>query len=352
MTKYWSDMVKRTQPYVPGEQINEEHILKLNTNENPYPPSPMVAKAIIQEMDKGLHYYPTPTVEKLRQTIAKQNGLTENQVFIGNGSDEVLAFSFMAFFKPSKRIQFPTVTYSFYPVYAKLFDIPYIEVPLNEDFTIQPEAFFNSEGGVILANPNAPTSIYAEIEHIELILQNNSENVVIIDEAYIDFATTSAMTLIEAYPNLVVVQTTSKSRSLAGLRVGYAMGNPSLIEALFRIKDSFNSYTIDRLAIAGALAAFEDENYFKETTSKIITTREVLVEKLKRIGFDILPSQTNFVFITHEKVTAVELYQELKKERILTRHFRDPVIQNHLRVTIGTDEQMHKLMDTIKQIIG
>ena len=270
MSKFWSSMVKRTDPYVPGEQVEQKDIVKLNTNENPYPPSPKVIAAIQQEMGRNLQLYPSPTATELRETIGMQYGLTAEEVFVGNGSDEVLAFSFMAFFEPGKPIRFPDVTYSFYPVYAKLFDIPYEEVPLNKDFTLPVDKFFQSEGGVILPNPNAPTSIYAELEQIEEIVKNNPDQVVIIDEAYIDFASKSATELIRKYDNVLVVQTTSKSRSLAGLRVGFAMGDPSLIDALIRIKDSFNSYTLDRLALVGAKAAFEDEAYFKETTQKIL----------------------------------------------------------------------------------
>ncbi len=344
-------MVKRTEPYVPGEQDNRQDIVKLNTNENPYPPSPKVKEAMLGEMERSLQLYPSPTADELRATIGRRYGLTKEEVFVGNGSDEVLAFSFMAFFEPGQPIRFPDVTYSFYPVYAKLFDIPYEEVPLNEDFTLQVEQFFQSEGGVILPNPNAPTSVYAELEHIEAIVKNNPDQVVIIDEAYIDFAIESAATLIRKYDNLLVVQTTSKSRSLAGLRVGFAMGNPTLIEALIRIKDSFNSYTLDRLALAGAKAAFEDEAYFKESTAKIISTREKVSATLEQLGFHVLPSQANFVFATHETTTAESLYKKLKKEGVLVRYFNKPGIDNYLRITIGTDEQMERFVGKLKGIL-
>ena len=271
-------MVKRTDPYVPGEQVNDPTILKLNTNENPYPPSPKVIAAIQEEAKDKLQLYPSPTADDLRETIGSFYNLAKEEVFIGNGSDEVLAFSFMAFFEPGEKIRYPEITYSFYPVYAKLFDIPYEEVPMNDDFSLPIEKYFGAEGGVILPNPNAPTSLYADIEHIEEIVKNNPNKVVIIDEAYIDFASTSAATLVQKYDNLLVVQTTSKSRSLAGLRVGYALGNRSLIDALIRIKDSVNSYTIDRLALVGAKAAFEDVEYFKKTTTQIVSTREKVAE--------------------------------------------------------------------------
>ncbi|WP_318614047.1 histidinol-phosphate transaminase [Sporosarcina sp. YIM B06819] len=352
MSKFWSSMVKRTEPYVPGEQVNQQDIVKLNTNENPYPPSPKVVEAIQGEMEHKLQLYPSPTADGLRETIGRQYGLTADEVFVGNGSDEVLAFSFMAFFEPGQPIRFPDVTYSFYPVYAKLFDIPYEEVPLNEDFTLRIDQFFQSEGGVILPNPNAPTSLYAELDLIEEIVKNNPDRVVIIDEAYIDFASRSAAELIKQYDNLLVVQTTSKSRSLAGLRVGFAMGNASLIDALIRIKDSFNSYTLDRLALAGAQAAFEDEAYFKESTAKIIATRNETTVALEQLGFTVLPSQANFVFASHETVSAEFLYNELKKESILVRYFNKPGIDNYLRITIGTDEQMERLVEKLTAILA
>jgi len=352
MSKFWSSMVKRTDPYVPGEQVEQKDIVKLNTNENPYPPSPKVIAAIQQEMGRNLQLYPSPTATELRETIGLQYGLTAEEVFVGNGSDEVLAFSFMAFFEPGKRIRFPDVTYSFYPVYAKLFDIPYEEVPLNKDFTLPVDNFFQSEGGVILPNPNAPTSIYAELEQIEEIVKNNPDQVVIIDEAYIDFAAKSATELIRKYDNVLVVQTTSKSRSLAGLRVGFAMGAPSLIDALIRIKDSFNSYTLDRLALVGAKAAFEDKDYFMETVNKIIATREKMKVQLQQLDFNVLPSQANFVFATHKKVSAEFLYNELKKENVLVRYFNKPGIDNYLRITIGTEMQMEQLVERLRKVIN
>lgn len=345
-------MVKRTEPYVPGEQVNQQDIVKLNTNENPYPPSPKVMEAIRGEMERNLQLYPSPTADGLRTTIGRQYGLTADEVFVGNGSDEVLAFSFMAFFEPGQPIRFPDVTYSFYPVYAKLFDIPYEEVALNEDFKLQTDKFFRSEGGVILPNPNAPTSLYAELDLIEEIVQNNPDQVVVIDEAYIDFASNSAAALIQQYDNLLVVQTTSKSRSLAGLRVGFAMGNASLINALIRIKDSFNSYTLDRLALAGAQAAIEDEAYFKEITSKIIATRNETTFAIEQLGFTVLPSQANFVFARHETVSAEFLYDALKQEGVLVRYFNKPGIDNYLRITIGTDEQMERLVVKLKKILN
>ncbi|MCG7344549.1 histidinol-phosphate transaminase [Sporosarcina sp. ACRSL] len=352
MSKFWSEMVKRTEPYVPGEQLNDRDIIKLNTNENPYPPSPLVKEAILKQLEGQLRLYPSPTVDELRRVIAETNGISAEQVFVGNGSDEVLAFSFMAFFNPGKPIRFPAITYSFYPVYAKLFNIPYETIEVNEDFTLPAKPFFGADGGVILPNPNAPTSLYMDLSWVESVVVNNPDTVVIIDEAYIDFAPESAVQLVKSHENLLVVQTTSKSRSLAGMRVGYAIGHPALIEALIRIKDSFNSYTIDRLAIAGATAAFKDQKYFDETVLKIKETRERLTEALKELGFNVLPSQTNFVFASHSNMRAVDLYTKLKDEGILVRHFNQSGIDNYFRITIGTDEQMDSLLKKLEWILA
>lgn len=351
MTKHWSRLAKKAKPYVPGLQLNEPNIIKLNTNENPYPPSPRVMEAIEEEGSRHLQLYPSSTADNLKREIGSVYDLTADDVFVGNGSDEVLAFSFMAFFEPDEKIRYPNITYSFYPVYARLFNIPVEDVPVNEDFTLPTEAFFNSEGGVIFPNPNAPTSMYLPLEQIEAIVQHNQDKVVIIDEAYVDFSEGSAASLIPKYDNLLVVQTTSKSRSLAGLRVGYALGHESLINALIRIKDSFNSYTIDRLALVGAQAAFEDVAYFEKITKQIMTTRETVTERLKALGFTVLPSQTNFVFATHSEHAAVDLYEALKSERILVRHFNQPRIDDYLRITIGTDDQMDMFFEKLKPIL-
>lgn len=351
MTKFWSNMVKRAEPYVPGLQVNEPDILKLNTNENPYPPSKYAICAIQSAAEEKLQLYPTPTADDLRTKIGSLYNLTKDQVFIGNGSDEVLAFAFMAFFEPGKTIRYPDITYSFYPVYAKLFNIDYEEIAVNADFSLPIDHFFNSEGGVILPNPNAPTSLYIELSDIEAILLENSDQIVIIDEAYIDFATESATSLIDKYENLLVIQTTSKSRSLAGLRVGFALGNESLINGLIRIKDSFNSYTIDRLALAGAEAAFEDHDYFRKSTDKIIATREKVTRQMIELGFNVLSSQTNFVFVTHDSYHAEELYVKLRENGILVRHFDQEKTRNYLRITIGTAEDMERFIGDLKRII-
>lgn len=344
--------MRRTEPYIPGEQLASENLLKLNTNENPYPPSPKVIDAIRTELTHKLQRYPSPSVDNLRGKIADFHHLESNQVFVGNGSDEVLGFSFMAFFEPGKKIRFPSISYSFYPVYAKLFDIPYKEIALNRDFTLDVKEFFQSDGGVIFPNPNAPTSIYLELTDVLDIVENNPNSVVIIDEAYIDFAKESAVGLIDKYSNLLVVQTMSKSRSLAGLRVGFAMGHPSLIEALNRVKNSFNSYTLDRLAIAGAEAAITDVDYFAETTKKIVETRDWVAESLRKIGFCLLPSDANFLFVEHYKIDAYTIYTRLKEENVLVRHFDKPLIDNYVRITIGTDDDMEVLLEKLGSIVG
>ncbi len=350
MVKFWSTAARNSVPYIPGEQINQPNILKLNTNENPYPPSPKVVTAIQSEVGGKLNLYPSPTADRLKQEIAAYHQLSSDHVFVGNGSDEVLAFSFMALFEPGKTIRFPAISYSFYPVYAKLFDITYEAVPLQRDFTLPVEAFFQSDGGVIFPNPNAPTSIYLGLDAVREIVENNPDQPVIIDEAYIDFAPESAVSLIETYDNLLVVQTLSKSRSLAGLRVGFALGNPQLIEALIRIKDSFNSYTLDRLALAGAEAAIKDTDYFKETTGKIIQTREWTTTELKKRGFHVLPSQANFLFVSHYNRSAASLYTTLKDNGIIIRHFDQPVIDNYLRITIGTQDEMAQFLRVLDKI--
>ncbi|MET3575040.1 histidinol-phosphate transaminase [Bhargavaea ullalensis] len=350
MNRLWSEMTRRTEPYIPGEQLNRPEIIKLNTNENPYPPSPRTGEAIQREIGR-LQLYPSPTADGLCQAIAERENLPADHVFVANGSDEVLAFSFMAFFDPGQTIRFPDISYSFYPVYSKLFNIPYEEVPLRESFTLNLDGFAQAEGGIILPNPNAPTGIYESLDGIREILEANPDRPVIIDEAYIDFAGPSAAVLIGEYDNLLVTRTTSKSRSLAGLRVGYALGHPGLIEALVRIKDSFNSYTLDRLAQAGAEAAFRDETYFRETTKRIVQTRNRAVEQLGALGFRVLPSSANFLFCTHPEADAEKLCEKLKGRGILVRHFSKPRIQDYLRITVGTDEQMDRLSKVLSEIL-
>lgn len=344
-------MAKRCTPYIPGEQINRANIIKLNTNENPYGPSPKVIQAIQKESEQALNLYPSPTTDQLKEDIAAFNSLSKENVFVGNGSDEVLAFSFMAFFDVNRPIRYPAISYSFYPVYAKLFVIPAEEIALQDDFTIPIEDFYQSDGGVIFPNPNAPTSVYMELDAVKKILDNNPDRIVIVDEAYIDFAAESAVSLINSYENLLVIQTMSKSRSLAGLRIGFALGHPDLIEGLTRIKDSVNSYTVDRLAIAGAEAAIADVSYFNDTTEKIIRTREWAIVEMEKRGFTVLPSQTNFIFAAHSNQDAGELYAALKEKDILIRYFKVPMIDNHVRITIGTDEQMAQFFNMLDTIL-
>lgn len=352
MSKYWSKLAKSLEPYVPGEQPKDKKYIKLNTNENPYPPSPKVIGAIKNNVDETLKLYPDPNGDELKKTLADYHGLKKEQVFVGNGSDEVLAFSFMAFFDSNESIVFPDITYSFYPVYANIFKIDYNLVSLNEDFTLPVEKFFNANGGVIIPNPNAPTGNYIGLEYIEEILNNNKEKVVIIDEAYVDFGGESAIKLVDKYPNLLVIQTLSKSRSLAGLRVGFALGNEDLINGLESVKNSVNSYTLDKLALVGAVEAIKDEEYFQETIGKIISTRERVTNELKEIGFNIIPSKSNFIFITHPFMKAEEIFMKLREESILVRYFRQPRIDNYLRVTIGNDEEMDAFIKAVNKIVA
>ena len=351
MSKYWSKLAASLDPYVPGEQLNDKKYVKLNTNENPYPPSQRVIEAIKAAANESLKLYPDPTGDELKSTLAEYYGLDKKQVFVGNGSDEVLAFSFMAFFNPEETILFPDITYSFYPVYANIFKITYESVPLNDDFSVPLEAFFNSPGGVIIPNPNAPTARAISLENIQEILNNNKDKVVIVDEAYVDFGAESVVGLVDKYPNLLVIQTLSKSRSLAGLRVGYAFGQEELIEGLTRVKDSINSYTLDRLALAGAVEAIKDDEYFQIARKKIIDTRETVVRRLEEMGFNIVPSKANFIFISHSRVKAEEIFIKLKQEEVLVRYFKKPRIDNYLRVSIGNDGEMDALIKALNKII-
>lgn len=353
MSKYWNEKTKSLEPYTPGEQFKDRKYLKLNTNENPYPPSPLVMETLRQAVNSDLRLYPDPNSEELRATIAGYHGLSTEQVFIGNGSDEILAFAFAAFFSPGREILFPDITYSFYPVYADLFSIHYRLVPVDPDFNIPVEKFMTGNGGIIIANPNAPTGKCLPPAALRQVIEFNNtlDNVVLIDEAYIDFGGESAVELVHEFPNLLVIQTLSKSRSLAGLRVGFAMGHRQLTEGLYRIKNSINSYTIDRLALAGAEAAFQDEAYFQETRQKIINTRERISRELTDIGFKVIESKANFLFISHPTIRAGDLYARLKEMNVLVRYFNKPGIDNHLRVSIGSDEQMTKFLQILKQLL-
>jgi histidinol-phosphate aminotransferase len=350
LSKYWSNTARGIEPYVPGEQPRDRKYIKLNTNENPYPPSPRVIKAIRDAANDSLRLYPDPTCDDLRRALAEHYGLDKEQVYVGNGSDELLAFSFLAFFNPGEPILFPDITYSFYPVYSNLFNIDYINIPLNEEFGIDIEKFFQKNGGIIIPNPNAPTAKCLPLESVRKVLDKNLEKVVIIDEAYIDFGGETSTGLINEYPNLLVIQTLSKSRSLAGLRVGFAFGHKGLIEGIDRIKNSFNSYTVDRLAIAATLASIEDEDYFNYTREKIIRTRERVIQQLGNIGFKVVESKANFIFISHPSFPAEDIFKRLRENGILVRYFKRPRIDNFLRVTIGTDEEMDEFLKIVREI--
>ncbi len=352
MSKYWSSVVHGLMPYTPGEQPKIPKLIKLNTNENPYGPSPRVLEALRQEAGNTLRLYPDPNADRLKAAVADYYSVTSDQVFVGNGSDEVLAFTFMALLKQPRPVLFPDITYSFYPVFCRLFGVSYETVPLRDAFELCGKDYSGANGGIIFPNPNAPTGRLLPLASIDELLQRNTESVVVVDEAYIDFGGESAVALIDRHPNLLVIQTFSKSRSLAGLRVGFAVGHSALIEALERVKNSFNSYPLDRFAIAGAVAAVEDRDYFEETRKKIIRTRESLSKNLSSLGFHVIPSAANFIFAGHSERSAVELFKKLREHSILVRHFSLPRIENYLRITIGTDEECAILVDTLRTILG
>lgn len=345
----WEKNVRKVVPYVPGEQPHEADMIKLNTNENPYPPSPKAAEAIRRVAEEDtLRLYPDPTAAELVQAIADVYHVSPKQVFVGVGSDDVLAMAFMTYFNSDKPILFPDITYSFYDVWAEEFRIPYEQIPLDENFCIVPEQYFaenHPNGGIVFPNPNAPTGVELSLSAIESILQHNPDVVVIVDEAYVDFGAATAQPLLEKYENLLVVQTTSKSRSLAGMRIGYAIGNEKMISYLNDVKYSFNSYTMDRITIEAATAAVKDRAYFEETTAKVIKTREWTKTELKRLGFTFCDSKSNFIFAKPANVSATKLFEDLKADNIFVRHFSSPErINDYLRISIGTDEQMHTLI--------
>lgn len=348
----WEKNVRKVVPYVPGEQPKLLNVIKLNTNENPYPPAPGVEK-VLREFDVDtLRLYPDPLVSDLVKAIADFYGLNENQVFTGVGSDDVLAMIFMTFFNSEKPLIFPDITYSFYDVWADMLRIPYETIALDDDFRIKPEDYYRENGGVIFPNPNAPTGELLSLDMVEDIIKHNSDVIVVVDEAYIDFGGVSALPLIEKYDNVIVVQTFSKSRSLAGSRVGYAMANPVLIKYLNDVKYSFNSYTMDRITIAAATAAVKDRDYFAETTAKVIKTREWTKNELAGLGFEFGDSKSNFIFARHPKMSGQALFEKLKAEQVFVRHFSKPErIADYLRISIGTDQQMQKLISILERIL-
>lgn len=352
MSQYWSDIVHELTPYVPGEQPKAQDLVKLNTNENPYGPSPKVIAAISAATTDELKLYPDPSSERLKSAIADYHALSANQVFVGNGSDEVLAHVFQALLNHNRPVLFPDITYSFYPVYCGLYGIEYETIPLDRHFEINIHDYDRPNGGIIFPNPNAPTGIPLELKRIEAILEKNRYSVVVVDEAYVDFGTESAVKLIKDHPNLLITQTLSKARSLAGLRVGYALGHPDLIEALTRVKDSFNSYPIDRLAEVGAIAAMHDVDYFEETCHKVVTTREALVKHMEAMAFVVLPSGGNFIFAKHSTLGGAELALKLRERNIIVRHFKKPErISPYLRITIGTERQTEQLLIALEAIL-
>ncbi|MDO8789090.1 MAG: histidinol-phosphate transaminase [Sulfuritalea sp.] len=352
MSRFWSDVVKGLKPYVPGEQPKLANLVKLNTNENPYGPSPRVLEAIREATAESLKLYPDPNAEQLKLAIANYHGIEARNVFVGNGSDEVLAHIFLGLLKQARPILFPDITYSFYPVYCGLYQVEFETIALADDFSIRVNDYARPNGGIIFPNPNAPTGCLVPLADIEALLKSNRDSVVAIDEAYVDFGGESAIPLIAQYPNLLVVQTLSKSRSLAGLRVGFAVGHVDLIEALERVKNSFNSYPLDRLAIAGAVAAYEDREYFEQTCKAVIASRKKLVGELKALGFEVLPSAANFIFVRHPQHDAQESALALRQRSIIVRHFKLPRIEQFLRITVGTDEQCEALVAALKEMFG
>lgn len=349
--KSWRDNLRSIEPYVPGEQPDIPGMVKLNTNENPYPPSPKVLQAV-KDFDTGtLRLYPDPSSRLLADAIARSYGIDEKQVFTGVGSDDVLAIAFMTFFNSKKPILFPDITYSFYDVWANLFNIPYKRPELDEKFNIKAEDYYCDNGGIVIANPNAPTGISQSESFLRDVIEHNRDVVVIIDEAYIDFSGKTALHLAESYDNVLIVQTFSKSRSLAGMRIGYAMGNAELIKAMDDVRFSFNSYPMTRLSVAIGRAAIEDSGYYKKMAQKIIATREWTKKELARLGFSFCDSETNFIFATHNSVEACYIFKKLKEKHIFVRHFNSPRIDNYLRISIGTQDEMKYFISELEKIL-
>ncbi len=351
MSRFYSDTVKNISPYVPGEQPKDRRFIKLNTNENPYPASPAVIEAVRSVTGLEARLYPDPEASALRRTLADHSGLAMNQVFVGNGSDEVLAMVFPAFFNRTDTIAFPDITYSFYPVYAALYEIPSLIIALAEDFTIDFNAYPNNLKGFLLANPNAPTGIAVSAGKIEELLQLRPDMLLVVDEAYIDFGGESVISLVPRYDNLLVVQTMSKARSLAGLRVGMAFGAPELIKGLESIRDSFNSYTLDVVAQRAAKAAYEDVAYFKKTRQTIMTTRDRAVAALLEIGMQVCPSSANFIFCTLPGVAGAEVQQYLRDNGVLVRRFAMERIEDWLRITVGLEEEMDEVIRLLRLLV-
>ena len=358
MSQFWSPLVHSLTPYVPGEQPKLANLIKLNTNENPYPPSPHAVAAMQAELGADgstLRLYPDPNADRLKEAVARHFadfGIGPRNVFVGNGSDEVLAHAFMALLNHDKPILLPDISYSFYPVYCGLYGVESIAIPLGDEFEIRVDDYARENGGIILANPNAPTGQLLPLSEIERLVAAHPQSVVVIDEAYIDFGGDTAIALVARYPNLLVIRTLSKSHSLAGLRIGYAVGHPDLIEALDRVKNSFNSYPLDRLAIVGAAAAIEDREHMEKTRHAVMVSRATLIAGLETLGFAVLPSAANFIFARHPQHDAATLAAQLRERQIIVRHFKQPRINQHLRISIGTDQECAALVDALRAILS
>jgi histidinol-phosphate aminotransferase len=351
MEKYWSDLVKQLRPYEPGEQPWMDGVLKLNTNENPFGPSPKVLSAIEGQLGNQLRLYPPPNADLLKQAIADYYGLKDSQIFLGNGSDEILAHVFNGLLKKALPLLFPDITYSFYPVFCQLYDIDFEEIPLKDDLSIDLTDYEVPNGGIIFPNPNAPTGRLLAIGEIEYLLKANRNSVVVIDEAYIDFGGQSSIGLLTDNPNLIVTQTMSKSRSMAGMRIGFALGSADLIEGLERVKNSFNSYPLGHLQIAAGISAIEDSDHFKDTCQRVIHNRAKLTIDLEELGFSVVPSAGNFVLVRHFRASALKIYGQLKNNGILVRHFNKQRLDNFLRITVGTTEQNDQLVTALATIL-
>lgn len=348
----WSPAVDRLDPYIPGEQPKVANLIKLNTNESAFGPSPKVAQAITAAEIERLRLYPDPNSQALKNTIADYFHVEAAQVFVGNGSDEVLAHAFYAFFQQALPLLYPDISYSFYPVYCDLYDIRAEKIPLRDDFSLALEDYARPNGGIIFPNPNAPTAMGLPLQAIRTLLESNRESVVLVDEAYVDFGGESAIALVQEFDNLLVVHTTSKSRALAGMRLGYAIGSAHLIDALNRVKNSFNSYPVDRLAELAGIASFRDEAYFQQSCEQVISTRDATVAQMQRMGFSVLPSQANFIFAQHDALAANVIFEALRARNILVRYFDKPRINNYLRISIGSPQDMDALVTALREIVA
>ena len=351
MNDLWKNNIRQIEPYVPGEQSKEKNIVKINANENPYPPSPKAIEAIRNIDADKLRFYPDANAYPLKKALADYYNLESENVFLGNGSDDVIALCFQTFFCSEKPIAFPDITYSFYPVWCRLFNIPFKTYKLDDNFRINPDDYKEENGGVILPNPNAPTSIGEDLDFIRKILDNNQDSIVIIDEAYVDFGAKSCTELIREYKNLVVTGTFSKSRSLASMRIGFALADKELISFLEAVKNSYNSYTVDSLSIAAGVASVEDDEYFRQTVGKVIKTRERVTDELEKLGFEVLPSSSNFIMATHSDFNMKEMFEYLKTQKVFIRYFSLPRIEKYVRITIGTDDEMNIFLDKVKEFI-